>query len=267
MDNLIIGTYGWNYPEWQDQFYPEDLPSEWFLDYYANFSRLVLVPENEWSQWLNSSDPEAALEELVDCLLDESQLYCSLKFPEVIELGTEQMSDYKNLERIMANLVAWQSLQRGLTQLGRPADGLVMEVCVAAMAEQEVPPTWLVGAIRYLSGFWHSVKSQLKVEKISLIVNFSGEILSVETQLDSLRAELPYLAYQQGCLVLGDPIGWVEALPTDGKQQAELLKTFVASLPAGEGSVPVVVCGMAQAESIKMREVQNFKVVAELLGY
>ncbi len=31
----FIGTSGWNYPHWQEAFYPADLPSEEWLNYYA----------------------------------------------------------------------------------------------------------------------------------------------------------------------------------------------------------------------------------------
>lgn len=41
---ILIGTRGWDYPEWSGGFYPEKLPDDWRLSYYANHLRAVLVP-------------------------------------------------------------------------------------------------------------------------------------------------------------------------------------------------------------------------------
>lgn len=35
MSNILIGTSGYDYPEWKGVFYPEDLPRKDFLSYYA----------------------------------------------------------------------------------------------------------------------------------------------------------------------------------------------------------------------------------------
>lgn len=47
---LEIGSYGWQHPAWVDTFYPEELPEEWQLPYYANEFRFVLVPVQDWSK-------------------------------------------------------------------------------------------------------------------------------------------------------------------------------------------------------------------------
>jgi hypothetical protein len=41
---LFIGARGWDYDAWAGGFYPEDLPREWRLAYYAHEFRAVLVP-------------------------------------------------------------------------------------------------------------------------------------------------------------------------------------------------------------------------------
>ena len=38
-------------PAWKS-FYPEDLPSDWVLAYYAHFWRELLVPAHAWQTWL-----------------------------------------------------------------------------------------------------------------------------------------------------------------------------------------------------------------------
>ena len=48
-DNAIrVGACGWDQSHWQGTFFPDDLPDDWRLTYYANEFSAVLVPENEW---------------------------------------------------------------------------------------------------------------------------------------------------------------------------------------------------------------------------
>ena len=48
-DNTIrVGTCGWDQLHWQGSFFPDDLPDDWRLSYYANEFSTVLVPEDEW---------------------------------------------------------------------------------------------------------------------------------------------------------------------------------------------------------------------------
>ena len=43
MNNILIGTSGYDYPEWKGVFYPEDLKRKDFLSYYASqFNALEL---------------------------------------------------------------------------------------------------------------------------------------------------------------------------------------------------------------------------------
>ncbi len=56
---FIMGARGWDHDQWCVDFYPDDLPPEWRLGYYANEFPGVLVPEafwsgvagDEWSDW------------------------------------------------------------------------------------------------------------------------------------------------------------------------------------------------------------------------
>ncbi len=40
---ILFGARGWAHPGWVSAFYPEDLPEDWRLSYYANAHRVVLV--------------------------------------------------------------------------------------------------------------------------------------------------------------------------------------------------------------------------------
>jgi hypothetical protein len=46
---IRIGSLGWDHKDWQGQFYPDDLPADWRLSYYANEFSVVLVPFSVWT--------------------------------------------------------------------------------------------------------------------------------------------------------------------------------------------------------------------------
>lgn len=54
---ISIAARGWQGAEW-DGYYPDDLPADWRLDYYANEFFAVLVPHAAW----RSAHDEALLE-------------------------------------------------------------------------------------------------------------------------------------------------------------------------------------------------------------
>lgn len=45
-----VGTRGWDYASWTPGFYPEELPPEWRLTFYANHFNAVLVPPRTWME-------------------------------------------------------------------------------------------------------------------------------------------------------------------------------------------------------------------------
>lgn len=60
---LLIGACGWSFPGWTPHFYPDDLPEDWRLGFYANEFPVVLVTHREWQsagadpqQWCEDSD-------------------------------------------------------------------------------------------------------------------------------------------------------------------------------------------------------------------
>lgn len=79
-----IGAAGWEHPAWSETFYPEDLPPEWRLAYYANAFPVVLMParrlaaagDGEIADWRELADTgfrvllEAAPHEIDSGLLE-----------------------------------------------------------------------------------------------------------------------------------------------------------------------------------------------------
>ena len=49
-ENLKIGARGWRHRQWNGLYYPDDLPVEWQLTYYANDFQVVLVPDEYWEK-------------------------------------------------------------------------------------------------------------------------------------------------------------------------------------------------------------------------
>lgn len=58
----FLGARGWEYPAWDGRFYPDDLPSDWRLIYYANEFSTVLVPEDRFAAASNEELEEWAEE-------------------------------------------------------------------------------------------------------------------------------------------------------------------------------------------------------------
>ena len=63
--NLFLGTSGWAYPTWKPGFYPKDVPSRAFLQFYAsrltsvevNYSFRKLPSAEQLKGWLNATPP------------------------------------------------------------------------------------------------------------------------------------------------------------------------------------------------------------------
>jgi len=60
----------------------------------------------------------------------------------------------------------------------------------------------------------------------------------------------------------GEPLGWIEKFPKNPKEQAELLRGFVQTLPKSLGFAFFV-----DSQSISIAELKNLKIMVELMGY
>jgi len=47
---INLGAYGWLHQDWENSFYPEDLPADWRLGYYSNEFNTVMVPAFYWQE-------------------------------------------------------------------------------------------------------------------------------------------------------------------------------------------------------------------------
>lgn len=83
---ILIGAAGWLHDKWQEGFYPEDLPEDWYLGYYGNEFPVVSIREKEWQQgdveeWLEETDDvplficELPLQAYNEGLLEKAEQY------------------------------------------------------------------------------------------------------------------------------------------------------------------------------------------------
>jgi uncharacterized protein YecE (DUF72 family) len=64
--NLFLGTSGWAYPSWKPDFYPKDVPSRAFLQFYAsrltsvevNYTFRILPSVTQLKGWLDATPPD-----------------------------------------------------------------------------------------------------------------------------------------------------------------------------------------------------------------
>ncbi|CAN8141809.1 conserved hypothetical protein [uncultured Thiomicrorhabdus sp.] len=121
LQNMEISTLGWEFTSWQPEFYPEDLPSDWFFDFYLNHFRLACVPSKVWQAWLVDDErDEDSFEDFADCVNEH------------------------NLLLLVADETELTSLQQVLTLL-KDSDIGEYVIGVVVQAEQELPPQSIAG--------------------------------------------------------------------------------------------------------------------------
>lgn len=101
--DVVVGSKGWLHDEWMLSFYPEDIPKEWCLGFYANEFNTLLVG---WEDWHNAIE---TLKEGLDDTADDFHLY--LELPEAHQALPVDLSDIK--ERVTGLVCAepekWQA--------------------------------------------------------------------------------------------------------------------------------------------------------------
>jgi len=102
VENLQIGTYGWQYEAWRDVFYPEDLPEDWMLDYYGNAYRVVMVSEQSWLDW-NEED----IKDVIEAVEGEFGFYLEV----VDTLGSAKLEQLKKIKNAFS-----EALEAGESQ-------------------------------------------------------------------------------------------------------------------------------------------------------
>lgn len=82
-EHLELGARGWRHASWCGSYYPDDLPEDWQLSYYANEFRVVLVPADYW-QWPNGYE----VDEWIDAVDEGFRFY--LEYPHLENLDEQR---------------------------------------------------------------------------------------------------------------------------------------------------------------------------------
>lgn len=122
MENLQIGTFGWNREEWLGAFYPEGLPEDWRLDYFSNAFRVVLVPFSEWLAW-----EKEELETFIDAVEGDFYFY----FAVTKSLNPQQLTQLQSIATAFgdgaAGVVVWSEEAFTQTELATLPVTLISE--------------------------------------------------------------------------------------------------------------------------------------------
>lgn len=109
-----VGALGWLHESWLGQFYPEDMPLEWRLAFYANEFETVLVPQAQWLD-LQASEMEDWIAEVGESF--SFFLQCQLAHSRDISLMKTNLShDIFDHEQIAGLVLTIDKDLKGVSQ-------------------------------------------------------------------------------------------------------------------------------------------------------
>lgn len=208
MENLTIGGFDWAREEWEEVFFPEDLPHEWRLDFYSNEFHCALVPQATWMSWV-----EEDFEDLLESV--EGQRFALYFAIETLLTPVEQkqlLVCHSQFYALSKGVVIWNAPQT----LPAGCDGFTKTLLQPISALTELPET---------SWQW----------------TFDGWRMS------------------------GDALGLVFNLPTLGRDQTAMVKSFAASLQGFATTAPLMIG--QPGVPLEIEDLRAVKTIAELLGY
>ena len=93
MTNTLIGAEAWQVPRWEQEYYPDDLPEEWQLSYYANEFSTTLI---DCHRYLGTESLDYLAEALEDCH-DEFRPVLSVHGGKVVPQQVAEFIDFLEL--------------------------------------------------------------------------------------------------------------------------------------------------------------------------
>lgn len=128
-NSLMLAAVGLEGPGWDSEYYPEDLPEEWRLGYYANEFRGLLIPAAVWAeepdagQWLEDVNEDFAFYFQLSDRMTGAELKRVLK-------AAEQLGSYLQGLIIEAeDSEAYEDLQQQLSSVLPGRELAVMTPC------------------------------------------------------------------------------------------------------------------------------------------
>lgn len=105
---------GWDRPDWCGEFYPEGLPDDWRLTYFAHDFESVLIPATVWHH-----APPERLAQWAEEVPDRFRFY--LEFDNVDDLNVDDLRGWRNPPR--APTPGREGAEPGLKQQSRTPEG------------------------------------------------------------------------------------------------------------------------------------------------
>lgn len=178
---IRLGGFDWRHDAWCGAFYPEDLPGDWQLTFYANeFDALGLVAQ----AWLTPS-----LEEMAAWVKDTREGFCLY-----LELPNRQVPDLE------ARLKTLHS------RLGATLAGAGCPPKIIGLAGQ-FAPVWAQAAVEGLPRVAHDFVEALEPGRAPLVVLESSRV-----DLRAARRAMDVLGPRAGVILLRDADMALEAL-------------------------------------------------------
>ncbi|WP_428087687.1 hypothetical protein [Candidatus Thioglobus sp.] len=115
-----------------DDFYPDDLPSEWRFDYYSNQFRTLCLP----------IDTQEDLEEIFEALEESTTEKSDEKFELVLSISAQLLANVSTLEVLLDAIKPYKSLFTLFCELDSPLNTKILPLLkgyqVAFQAQSEV---------------------------------------------------------------------------------------------------------------------------------
>jgi len=110
---IRVGVCGWDHEHWLGTFYPDDLPEDWRLSYYANEFSTVLVEEDMWRSKLSE------LDEWADEVSEDFLFYLQSSLdepPEIIKIKQQLGSHFAGIVGESSNSVMIEFSSKNLRE-------------------------------------------------------------------------------------------------------------------------------------------------------
>ena len=160
-EELMVGTVGWDYDNWADGYYPDDMPEDWRFGYYSNDFRSVLVPGDHFvgedlsmvQDWLEDCDASFrfVVEIPADLLPESEREQLTVFLDNLASLGGRAAGYYLDLQAVDVDKTGPNSLlqliaDRGPLCVNAPSTGTGSTELDNLLSHLQIGRCWLPDA-------------------------------------------------------------------------------------------------------------------------
>ena len=187
-------------PQGQGNFYPEDLPVDWQLDYYCNAFQVVMVPESQWLEWTQDD-----LEMCLDAAQDDFGFYLRVDHDVTAQKVTKIAAVKKALGTLLKGVVVFSegsvpSQKVALLPVSFVSKTLHMPGWQALMGDYKLSghPVGYCDALsgdgRNQAGLVKAFMQQLPENNLGVAFFIDGDSINME-QVSNLKVVAEFLGY------------------------------------------------------------------------